>query len=920
MTATTNENHESPKPGTSPIEMRAQEIFSSRLTSDQGRTDRLFAILMPLEWLGAVLMAIFISPLAWSGNVSEPHVHLVAALVLGFLVVAVPLYLVFKHPGNTLTRHVVAAAQVIMSILLIHITGGRIETHFHVFGSLAFLSFYRDWRVLITASAIVAADHILRGLFWPQSVYGVVAIEPWRWLEHAAWVVFEDLFLIIAIRQSLQDMHQSAEQQAELETINKVIADKIESQSEQLHINELALSEKSAALDETLGKLVATKNLALEGSRLKSEFLANMSHEIRTPMNAIIGMTDLLLRSTSDKKSLQLLMVIREAGQGLLTIIGDILDYSKIEAGKLMIELTEISIVDCVEGTAELLGPSARQKGIALLVFVDPAIPETVIGDAGRLRQILINLVGNAIKFTTIGHVVLRATLEDESPGSVNVLFSIQDTGIGMPDETLSHLFEPFTQADGSTTRKFGGTGLGLAICKRLATLMGGDIAITSSEGKGSTFSFTLPFEYPHETLAALESDDDQWPELVGKRILIADDDHAACEILHRYCQAWHLDYEVVYGSPQALAALQTAAAQDKPFDIAIVDLLMPGMDAMELTAQIAQMPELRATKFILITAFDKEGQGVKALESGFGAYLRKPIKRSDLLQALLTVSGHKRPDSGQHALRYEHLEESNQAEAEQTGGLILVADDHPANLMVAQMQLSELGYSCHTAANGLEAVAATQSTHYDLILMDAMMPQMDGYDATAAIRQQEIATGTRIPIVAMTAKAMSGDREKCLAAGMDDYLAKPIELAQLRSVIAKWVPDRKRQINTPTTRGTKAVDLTEFSTMSKLFGPPGLMRLWQVYETQTKDELEAMVRCIKGKDAEALFELAHKLKGGSASCRINSMQELSAKLESIARSGDWPQIRKTFNELYSCFKYTRSAARDLLQSSGLNK
>jgi two-component system, sensor histidine kinase and response regulator len=446
---------------------RSQELYHSFELAIARRTDRLFVGLFIFQWLVGIVLALIVSPRTWYGTESAPHIHLWAAVVLGGAISSLPVYLGLTRPGTALTRHTIALSQMLIGALLIHLTGGRIETHFHVFGSLAFLAFYRDWRVLITASVLVAVDHLVRGIWWPQSVFGVLTASSWRWVEHAAWVVFEDVFLISSCRQGRGEMRERARQQAALESKNEEI---------QIRNRELAVA----------------RDAALAASRLKSEFVATMSHELRTPLNAVIGYSELLMETAQDtgnQEAVPDLEKIRSAGRHLLELISGILDFSKIEAGQMQLDLDWCEIRPLLDNVRDTVLPMAAARGNELRIVADDQ-DLSLWTDATKLRQCLLNLLSNACKFTQNGTVTIRVvSVESESCVELSVI----DTGIGISAEQVAILFQPFTQADASTARKYGGTGLGLAITKRFCEMMGGGISIASEPGQGSTFSIRLP-------------------------------------------------------------------------------------------------------------------------------------------------------------------------------------------------------------------------------------------------------------------------------------------------------------------------------------------------------------------------------------------------------------------------------------------
>jgi len=461
----------------------AETIFTASEHKSHVEIDRLFAVLMLLQWITAIVIAFVVSPFTWIGDEARVHVHVWAAVLLGGALSGLPILFAQLMPGATLTRHVIAIAQMLWSALLIHLTGGRIETHFHVFGSLAFLAFYKDWRVLITATVVVAADHFVRGVWWPLSVFGVVTESYYRWIEHAVWVVFEDVILIRYCLRGQRESWEIAEREAELSTANENLA-------EQNRERCRAEAEVRRLYDD----LTVAHEQVVAASQVKSQFLANMSHELRTPLNAIIGYSDLLQVVSARKQDTTYtsdLQRIQKAGKHLLTLINDILDISKIEAGKLQLEMDVFNVSSILDEITETIQPLAAKNSNTFTVDVASDL-SSVHADSTRLKQCLLNLLSNACKFTQAGDVDFSIT-QEHVHGQDFVTFRVADTGVGLSDAEAERLFQPFSQADASTTRKFGGTGLGLAITKNLCEAMGGRISLQSQPGAGSTFTIRIP-------------------------------------------------------------------------------------------------------------------------------------------------------------------------------------------------------------------------------------------------------------------------------------------------------------------------------------------------------------------------------------------------------------------------------------------
>ena len=674
----------------------------------------------------------------------------------------------------------------------------------------------------------------------------------------------------------------------------------------------LALARQEDALRETNRNLKEATTRAELASAAKSEFLATMSHEIRTPMNGVLGMLDLLKATHLTMEQRHYLQTAQTTGETLLDLLNDILDFSKIEARKLDLQTLDFSLFDLMDDFVGMMAPRAQDKGLVLGCVVAPEVPSHLRGDPGRLRQILTNLAGNAVKFTSRGEVIIRVALLVETPNEVRLRFTVSDTGIGIPRDKIHQLFTKFTQVDSSTTRLYGGTGLGLAISKHLVAMMHGEIGVWSEAGKGSEFWFTVRLTKAAAPPAAAGP---AAADLRGVRILIVDDHPVNREILQILLQSWGLRPAEAANGSAALEALTQARAAGDPFIIALLDMQMPGMDGKSLGHAIKINPHLKDTRLVLLTSLGPAGVEEPWEKTGFAAKLTKPARRRELHEVLGAVlSG--RPTPGPPTEFAAAFVSAQGARP----GRILVVDDNITNQQVAVGILKRLGLRAEVAGNGREAVKALEMEAYDLVLMDAQMPELDGFQATQLIRDpQSNVRNHRVPIVAMTALAMQGDREKCLAAGMDDYITKPIAVPRLKAVLEKWLPPagggnqpspaQPSAAPPPETADARVFNRAEF--MERLMGDEELARsIIASYLEDLPGQIQQLKDYVAAGDMPQIRRQAHLIKGAAANLSGTELSALTLALELAGKAGQPEVITARMAELDGTFMALADALR----------
>ncbi len=739
--------------------------------------------------------------------------------------------------------------------------------------------------------------------------------------SHLAMAVMVLLFIALYLKMAWE-IHLNLVASLKLRCENEELVHDLSAANDRMEAANKEQTLKISERERIERQLIKAKEAAEQAVLAKSRFLATMSHEIRTPMNGVLGMTELLLSTELSNKQRRFAETIQQSGKALLGIINDILDFSKIEAGKLVLVGQPFDLGDLIEEMGELFAEKADRNGVELTCSFPPELDGFFVGDGDRIRQVLVNLLGNALKFTKEGEVILRTEVREEDAASVSLRFEVVDTGIGISAEAKSRIFNAFSQADDSTTRQYGGTGLGLAICKQLIHMMQGEIGVESEVGSGSTFWFTLrlPKADPelHQKPVARRG-------LEGTRVLVVDDSATIRGTLHQILATWGVVHDLAQNGAQGLRLLRASADQGAPYDVAIVDWKMPDMNGSKLVREAKRHPALDKTRFVMLTSILNLEETARLVTSGIDSYLNKPVRQSELYNCLVNLHERSGRWDGTGARKLDEV-------SVKLNGRVLVAEDNPVNQQLTQLMLEAVGICVDLVENGRAAVLAISRARergqpYDLVLMDCQMPEMDGFQATAALRAKEI-TMPRLPIIALTANALEGDRERCLAAGMDDYVGKPFTQKEIAACLSRWLRDKSAKARTPeieapdkpaaaasevkerpvtrldtkerqprpakeekdrSVHGEAQLDrgaLQRIEALQREGTPDIVVKVLDMYLENSPKLVNDIEQAVQRHDVVALHLAAHTLKSSSATLGATALAELCKELEALGRKG----------------------------------
>ena len=859
------------------IHARSLFLFNESLARVQKDASQLFAYLFCAQWITIVISAILVNLESGGKAIGRLDQHLLLAVVVGALLTALFVALTLKRPTARLTHHIIAASPMVWSTLLLHLSNGKIQTHFHIFGALAFLAFYRDWKVLVTAFLVATADHILTAVLWSPST-GVTS-SVWYALENTGWLLFEVGFLSLSCRKAIKEMCRMAIDQATVEAATE---------TEKLRAEEEILLRKD--LQQALGQAEAA-------SAAKGSFLANMSHEIRTPLNGIKGTLHILEREELTQRQGTLVGVGLRSCENLGAIINDVLDFSKIEAGKLELNEDFFDVREMIEHVLDNQRAKAEEKSLLLASYVHQDVPEKIKADDTRLGQVLLNFVSNAVKFTKSGQVVVEVRCEKIEGEIYSLLFEVRDSGLGIEQNKQQSLFEAFTQADASTTKKYGGTGLGLAICRELITLMGGTIGVQSAPGCGSCFWFRLDVMRGDPHL-----DSNRYFQVVPNRVRIlvsGESNDSYREILFQQLEGWGFNAEWCESLREIKEIVDSETAN---FPVTALVFISDHCPSFRQAVDDNFFAHSAVPVAVFTTRNEESGQTNNAHRKSKIRYFKRPLSQSNLFDELFTLMVHSRNATFTSKNSEKCVRASDVPQF--LGSKVLVAEDNEVNRMIATEFLKSHEIIPTVVQNGLQAVEAIEKQHFNLVFLDYHMPEMNGLEAAAKIREYEFHTGskTRLSLVALTADVTAGTQELCSKAGMDSYLTKPLDPQKLLRILERHLTSN----SSGTLESTKIKPLDEHVPIMDI---PGVRerfanndKLVQMvlerFAEQIEKAYEPLQESLAKRNWIEVHDQAHALKGAAAAAGALSIYKLAAILEEEAKCLGHSDIGKTLVEL----------------------